>query len=417
MRDARELRIAGLVQGVGFRPWAAREAHARSLAGGIHNTRAGVLVRLEGEPCDIDGWIDALASHPPAGARITSLRVRRVACRDERTFAIEQSTSDAGRATAAVAPDAGICSACVAELFDPASRRHRYAFTHCVECGPRASILTGLPFDRARTTLAGFALCAACRAEYDDPGDRRFHAETIACPACGPRLCAFDAGGSVRDGDPLEQAASVIAEGGIVALKGYGAYHLLVDPTRPGAVRRLRERKGRPSKPFALLASELAVARRLVRLGDDDEDLLASALRPIVIAPRRAHHDDEVAPSLLELGVMLPSAPAQLLLQFGPGERPARDAARLPVLVCTSANRSGEPALADDVEAARALVGLADLVVAHDRPIARASDDSVFARRRAAHARSASPAAAHRRACRCPTDSSPARRSSRSAAT
>jgi hydrogenase maturation protein HypF len=387
MRVRREIELEGRVQGVGLRPWAARRARGLGLAGCARNGPGGARLEIEGDEEAVARFLAALAREGPCGARVEAVRVRAAPCRGERAFAILPSEKPGGGARAGgarVPPDAALCSDCLRELFDPADRRHRYPFGHCAVCGPRASVLAALPWDRERTSLAAFPPCAACRREYDDPADRRHHAETLACPACGPRLAATDAGGAPLPGDALEAAAACLVRGGIAAVKGYGGFHLLADARSRDAVSRRRARKGRPTKPFALLVPDRAAAARLVVLSAADAPLLGPPIHAVVVAPRR---DDgaralglapEVAPRTRDLGVVLPYAPVHWLLLFAPGARPDRDPPRLPALVFTSANRSEEPTLHDDVEARRALAGIADLVVGHDRAVARPSDDPVF---------------------------------------
>ncbi|MGH0030198.1 MAG: carbamoyltransferase HypF [Myxococcota bacterium] len=382
----RELHLGGIVQGVGLRPWALREAGARGLAGHVRNRRDGVLVVLEGEERAIDDFLAALAERPPAGARVETLR--RVAASPQGECGFAVVASEAGRASQAsgaarVPPDAATCRACLREMFDPADRRYRHAFPHCTDCGPRASTIHALPWDRERTSMRDFPPCDECLREYADPADRRFHAQAIACPRCGPRLRACAADGREPAGDPLEAAAACLAAGGIVALKGYGGFHLAVDATRPEAVARLRKRKRRPAKPLALLVPDLARARRLVRLDAADEALLTGP-HAVVVAPRRPAGvaelglAEEVAPGIRDLGVLLPVAPVHWLLLFAPGAHPSRDGPRFPALVLTSANRSGEPTVHRNDEARRALGGIADLWLEHDRDVVRPNDDPVY---------------------------------------
>jgi hydrogenase maturation protein HypF len=379
----REIALRGVVQGVGLRPFAARAARALGLAGEVANASWGVRVVLEGSAEKIEAWLAALRAEAPAAARIEALAQRDAPVRGLAGFAIAASELAEEAAPTRIPPDAALCEACRAELFDPRDRRHRYAFTHCAACGPRASVALALPYDRARTTLGAFPPCAACRAEYDDPEDRRFHAETVACPACGPTLVVRTAGGASADGDPVEAAATCLRAGGVVALKGYGGFHLACDATRGDAVARLRARKGRPAKPFALLVPDLAAARALAELAPADEAWLAGPARAVVVAPRRAAGcgalglAEAIAPRTRDLGLLLPVAPLHWLLLYGPGTRPGPGAARFPALVFTSANRSGEPTLHDDAEALAQLAGIADLVVGHDRAVARPSDDPV----------------------------------------
>ena len=379
----REIALRGVVQGVGLRPFAARAARALGLAGEIANASWGVRVVLEGAEEKIDAWLAALRTAAPPGARIEALAQREAPLRGLAGFEIAASELAEGAAPTRIPPDVALCEVCRAELFDPRNRRYRYAFTHCAACGPRASVALALPYDRARTTLGAFPPCAACRAEYADPEDRRFHAETVACPACGPVLAARRATGEEVQGDAVEAAAACLRAGGLVALKGYGGFHLACDATRAEAVERLRARKARPVKPFALLVPDLEAARSLAELGPDDVAWLAGSARAVVVAPRRAPGcaalglAGAVAPRTRDLGLLLPVAPLHWLLLYDPGARPGVDPARFPALVFTSANRSGEPTLHDDVEAAAELAGVADLVVGHDRAIARPSDDPV----------------------------------------
>jgi len=378
----RELRLTGVVQGVGMRPWVARRARSLGLAGSVCNTGEGLDIELEGSPDAIERFSAALRAEPPACARIESIEGTEARPQGEPGFRIAPSDPRGRRERARIPPDLPVCAACLGEVFDPRDRRHRYAFTHCAECGPRASLLLGLPWDRERTSMHGFAPCAACRAEYGDPSGRRHHAETLACPDCGPRLRACDRDGAELPGDPVEQAAECLRAGGIVALLGYGGFHLAVDASRGDAVTRLRARKARPAKPFAVLVADLAAARRIASLRREDETLLAGPARAIVLAPRRDPAfrgvADGVAPGLRDLGLMLPYAPLHWLLLFGPGARPERNPARFGALVLTSANRSGEPTLHRVDRAREALREIADLWVEHDRPVARPSDDPVF---------------------------------------
>lgn len=379
-RVRRELHVRGAVQGVGFRPWAAHRARQLGLSGSAHNAPGGVSIAIEGRPSDVVRFVAALRNEAPRGACIESVEIEECTPRGEAAFSIATSDASAASALPRLPFDAPICEACLVELFDPGSRRHRYAFTHCASCGPRAAVLSALPWDRERSALAAFPPCAACRAEYDDPDDRRHHAESIACPACGPQLSAFAPGGAALAGDPIERAAEVLRTGGVVALKSSGGYHLAADATRAAAVASLRGRKRRPRKPLALLVPDLETARRLIALTPDDELLLGGPARAIVIGARRDDGcaalgiADAVAPGIRDLGLLLPYAPLHHLLLHEP--RSARS--RFPALVLTSANASGEPTLHDDAQARGALDGIADLVVGHDRSVSRPNDDSVF---------------------------------------
>ena len=383
-RVRRELRVRGAVQGVGFRPWAARRARQLGLAGAARNGPEGVELAIEGPSAAVERFLAALRAAPPAGARIEAVELRASRPRGALGFAIESSEAGASTALPRVPLDTPVCDACRVELLEPGARRYRYAFLHCAGCGPRAAVLAALPWDRERSALAAFPPCAACRAEYEDPDDRRHHAESIACPACGPSLRAVSPDGAACDGDPVELAAEALRGGGIVALLGYGGFHLACDATQGAALAALRARKGRPAKPFAVLVPDLETARQAARLAPEDEALLAGPSRAVVLAPRRPagcaalRLAEGVAPGIADLGLLLPCAPLHWLLLFAPGTAPGRGAPRFPALVLTSANASGEPTLHRRVEARAALLGLADLVVEHDREVLRPNDDPVF---------------------------------------
>lgn len=345
------LRVHGRVQGVGFRPAVYRLAGEAGLAGSVRNDAGGVTIEIEGDEPAVSSFPDRLRRMAPAAARIDSIEVIPAVPRGDEAFRVEASASGSGHTE--VAPDRATCSACLRELFDTAGRRHRYPFTTCIDCGPRYTIVRELPYDRPRTTMALFAMCEACDAEYHDPSNRRFHAETNACPACGPRL----------DGE----AVDALRAGSIVAIKGLGGFHLAVDATNEAAVLRLRDRKQRPDKPFAVMVRDLTVAGRIAVLDDPARAALTSPAAPIVCVPKRPSDlAPSVAPRLEEVGVMLPYTPLHhLLLADGPG-----------VLVMTSGNRSDEP-VAIGGEALDQLAGIADVFLLHDRPIHRRADDSV----------------------------------------
>lgn len=372
---AETIRVRGQVQGVGFRPFVWRLARTHGLAGEVSNDAEGVLIHAEGAA--LDAFAAALVTEAPPLARIDAVERAPAEPRGAEIFAIAATTG--GPARTRVTPDAAVCAACRAEIADPAARRHRYPFANCTDCGPRFSIVEAVPYDRAATTMRGFAMCAACRAEYEDPADRRFHAQPIACPACGPRarLVAGDAEARIEaGGDPVEAAARLIREGAIVAVKALGGFHLACDATRETAVARLRLRKRRPGKPFALMAPDLATIRRYAAVSDDEAALLAGPAAPVVllaadgttiappIAPPIA---PSVAPGQASLGWMLPMTPLHHLLATAVG-RP---------MVMTSGNRAGEPQAIDDAEARATLGAIADAFLIHDRPIARRLDDSV----------------------------------------
>ncbi len=379
-RIRRELRLRGAVQGVGLRPWAARRATALGLGGQVRNVADGVEIALEGEPRAIAAWLEELDTAPPEGARVEQRWVRSVSTRGEDTFSLTPSRTTAPSAAGRIPPDVATCPECLRELFDEGDRRYRYPFTHCATCGPRASVIRALPYDRERTSLAAFPPCARCRAEYADPDDRRYHAEAVACADCGPQLRAVLPDGTHAEGDAVAEAAACVARGGIVAIKGFGGYHLLADATCDAAVVRLRERKARPARPFAVLVPDLQRARSLAELSPADEALL-TGVHSVVVAPRRPDRDaglsPAVAPGISDVGLTLPVAPVHWLLLYAPGSRPGDGAPRFESLVFTSANRSGEPTLSQDAVARAALADVADLIVEHDRDVLRPNDDPV----------------------------------------
>jgi len=355
------IRVAGQVQGVGFRPFVWRLARRMGLAGHVLNDAAGVLIEVAG--ADLPGFLAALRAEAPPLARIDRIETHPAEITDA-GFHIHAS-GPAGARTR-VAPDAATCPSCLAEIRGT-GRRRGYAFTNCTDCGPRFSIVTALPYDRANTTMAGFAICAECGAEYGDPGDRRFHAQPIACPSCGPRLW-LEQDGAEMAGDPIAQAAARIAGGGIVAVKGLGGFHLACDAGNAAALAALRRRKARPAKPFALMAP-LAVIRRHAVLDAEAEALLSSSAAPILLLPIAGTPlPGLLAPGLDALGWMLPATPLHHLLC---------DALDRP-LVMTSANRSGAPMVTDTETARRDLSGIADAILTHDRAVARRLDDSVL---------------------------------------
>ncbi|MGJ0397303.1 MAG: carbamoyltransferase HypF [Methylocystis sp.] len=369
--QALEFRVRGRVQGVGFRPTVFRIARQLGLAGEVLNDGEGVLIRVSGDQARTEALLRQIARDPPPLARIDGIERRRYVGRLPQDFRIAESFG--GPIRTQVAPDAAICCACAAELRNPGERRYRYAFANCTHCGPRLSIVTGIPYDRATTTMAPFIRCEACEAEYRNPADRRFHAEAIACPACGPTasLVSFGPAEAPDDicADAVEFAARFLARGDIVAVKGLGGYHLACDASNPEAVARLRRLKRRDAKPFALMARDLAVIRRYCAVGEIEERALTCVEAPIVLlratGPQRL--PEAIAPGLDTLGFMLPTTPLHLLLM---------DRFDLP-LVMTSGNISDEPAVIDDAEARRRLADVASLALTHDRAIANRVDDSV----------------------------------------
>ncbi len=364
-------RVEGTVQGVGFRPFVHRLAGELTLAGWVGNDERGVVLEVEGAPEAVEDFLHRLRAQAPPLAQVERVLTEGVPATGVPGFTIAPSRAG-GAANAPVAPDAATCADCLAELLDPADRRYRYPFTNCTDCGPRFTIVLGVPYDRPRTTMAAFVMCAACQAEYDDPRDRRFHAQPNACPACGPRArLVGDADGAPGEapGDAVAAAAALLRSGGIVAVKGLGGYHLACLAGDEGAVARLRARKHREDKPFAVLVADVAAARSLVELSEVESALLESAARPIVLAARRedAEVAAAVAPGLRELGVVLPYTPLHHLL--------ARDVAA--PLVLTSGNLSDEPIAFRDEDARARLAPIADAFLLHDRPIHTRTDDSV----------------------------------------
>lgn len=363
MTIAKSIRVRGVVQGVGFRPFVFRLARANSLAGWVLNEEDGVNIHLEGAERAVDAFLADLAAQPPPAARILAIDVGPTETVGLNEFTIRNSERN-HRPSVAVSPDLPVCEACLSELFDPADPRYRYPYINCTNCGPRYSVIERLPYDRANTTMQPWPLDAFCAAQFEDPSDRRFHAQPVACAACGPHYCSEPAQG---DQTGIDAIARLLRDGRIVALKGIGGYHLACDARNPEAVRTLRDRKFRKEKPFAVMAASLEIARSLAELSHDAEALLTSPARPIVLAPQRIELAG-VAPQNHELGVMLPYAPLHHLL-FAAGAPE--------VLVMTSANRSSEPIAYRDEDARQSLAAIADAFLIGERPIARRIDDSV----------------------------------------
>ncbi|MEO8699867.1 MAG: carbamoyltransferase HypF [Kofleriaceae bacterium] len=360
MIERLQITIAGIVQGVGFRPFVVTLARSLGVTGVVTNRGGDVVIEAEADTAVLAAMTGELRAGP-AAARVDRIEIERIAPRGDRDFTIATSAETAG--AAAIAPDVATCEACVAEVF-ATGRRSGYAFTSCAACGPRLTIVTAAPYDRARTTMAAFTMCAACRAEYEDVGDRRFHAQPIACPACGPKLACGDAD------DPIFTASWALAEGEILAIKGLGGYHLACDARRGEVVQELRRRKQRDAKPFAVMVANLAVAHVVAELDPVEAALLASPARPIVLARRRrnAAIAVEVAPDVEDIGIMLPYTPLHHLLL-----------ATLPnvPLVMTSGNVTDEPIAFRDADARRRLGGIARRFLTHDREIHMRCDDSI----------------------------------------
>ncbi|MCU1604370.1 MAG: (NiFe) hydrogenase maturation protein HypF [Modestobacter sp.] len=373
-------RVTGVVQGVGFRPFVYVAATGLGLTGSVANDALGVLADVEGARADVEELGRRLSTGAPPLAVVESVRATELPVQGGTGFTIaasDRSRPDGGRTFAG--PDVATCGDCLAELADPADRRHRHPFISCTNCGPRFTIICELPYDRPATTMAGFPMCGACAAEYLDPTDRRFHAQPIACPGCGPSLELVVPGARplVRD-EALVATRRLLAEGAIVAVKGLGGYHLACDAANPRAVAELRRRKRRGEKPFAVMVGNLAAARSLAEVGEVEAALLDGPRRPVVLlarAPGARRLARDVAPHSPDLGVLLPYTPVHTLL-LDPAGSGDGDAAP-ECLVMTSGNLGGEPIAYRDEDAAERLAPLVDAWLRHDRPIRVPVDDSV----------------------------------------
>jgi len=372
MRERLRLAVRGAVQGVGFRPFAYRLAEQLRLDGWVRNSAMGVIIEVEGRRQDLDVFRSRLAVERPPRAAIHSLEASWLDPAGHSGFQILASVRD-GAISALVLPDIALCDDCRHEIRDPANRRFRYPFTNCTNCGPRFSIIRAMPYDRAHTSMHRFTMCLECHREYHDPHDRRFHAQPNACPRCGPRLEAWDLSGRrfAANDDALRKAVEAIRGGAIVAVKGLGGFHLVVDAANEDAVRRLRERKHREEKPFAVMYPDLASLERHCAVTEPERLLLTSAEAPIVLLARRTEAVSGLAPAVApgnpNLGVMLPYTPLHALLLGDLGG---------PV-VATSGNRADEPICTDEGEVVNRLGAIADLFLVHDRPIVRHVDDSI----------------------------------------
>ncbi len=376
----RRIRVRGAVQGVGFRPYVYRLAQELELAGWVRNDAEGVEIELQGEALAVERLLARLEREAPPFARIRAVEtvdVEADAC--ARAFAIRASRAGAVRTT--VTPDVAVCAACLEELFEPRDRRYRYAFINCTHCGPRYTITRALPYDRPQTSMAAFRQCPACLAEYENPADRRFHAQPNACPICGPRLAFTDKYGIPVKKDPVATALARLCTGEIVAIKGLGGYHLACDARNAAAVARLRARKQREEKPFAVMVANCASLDGLASVSVQEKLLLASPERPVVLLESTAELAG-VAPGVASLGAMLPYTPLQYLLFHEAAGRPAGIAwlsePQPLALVMTSANPCGEPIVRGDAEAYARLGQIADAFLSHDREIVARCDDSVL---------------------------------------
>jgi len=356
------------VQGVGFRPYIYALANQLQLGGLVRNDAQGVLIEVEGAPAELEAFLDALPAQAPPLAVVEQVETEAMEPTGQAVFTIVASEVG-GPAHVLLSPDTATCSDCLRDLFDPGDRRYRYPFVNCTNCGPRLTIIRGVPYDRPATTMADFPMCSECSREYHDPTDRRFHAQPVCCPRCGPRLRLTTPAGAEVGGDPIRRAAELLRDGFVLAVKGLGGYHLAVDATNDTAAATLRSRKHREDRPFALLVPDVETADRLCAVGPAERAALTGLERPIVLLPRRA--DGQVAPSVAPgqgwLGLMLPYTPLHHLLAVEI-DRPC---------VLTSGNVSDEPIAYDDDDAYVRLAGIADYFLTHNRPIHRRVDDSV----------------------------------------
>jgi hydrogenase maturation protein HypF len=375
------LKIEGSVQGVGFRPFVYRLAQEIGLGGWVNNSNEGVFIEVEGTQQQLETFLERLKIESPIRSRIQNLETSWLQPKYFKTFEILPSTK--GKKTAIVLPDLATCPDCLQEIFDPNNRRYRYPFTNCTNCGPRYSIIEALPYDRAHTTMKAFSMCPSCETEYKNPSDRRFHAQPNACPQCGPKIELWDSTGKIldRNYDAISATIVAIRQGKIVAIKGLGGFHLIVDARNEKAVKLLRQRKHRPDKPFALMYPNLALIKEDCQVSELEEKLLRSPEAPIVILRCRGENEVllkgawpfaptincSIAPNNPYLGIMLPYTPLHHLLMEELGF----------AIVATSGNLANEPICIDEREAIKRLDGIADLFLVHDRPIARPIDDSI----------------------------------------
>jgi len=362
--------VDGIVQGVGFRPFVYRIATELGLYGWVNNNSHGVVIEVEGEKDDLHSFLSRLERDAPPLSKIVSVQSEQLDPAGYSDFSIRHSLAGADP-TVLVAPDTATCQDCVRELFDPGDRRYRYPFINCTNCGPRYTILRSVPYDRPHTSMDAFAMCDLCQAEYDDPADRRFHAQPNACADCGPSLTLVHRDGTtVRIEDPIQESIEFLKEGKILAIKGLGGFHLVVDALFSPAVEKLREKKGREEKPLALMVRDLETASRLCELNEHSKRILTSTENPIALLRRREMPEIGISPAVAPrsryYGLMLPYTPLHHLLM-----------SHFKLLVMTSANLTEEPLCADNNEARRRLKNIADAFLTHDRGIVLRCDDSI----------------------------------------
>ncbi len=373
MKKSREIKVYGIVQGVGFRPFVYRIAKENNLSGYVLNNTEGVEIVVEGDNTQIEGFIKALKEKCPPLSFIQEIKTRELELKGYREFVIKESEKTNKKETF-IPPDTMVCDECLSEFFNPHNRRYHYPFITCTNCGPRFSIINDIPYDRENTEMKNFFMCKECLSEYQNPLDRRFHTEPNACPICGPHLSLYNNNGELiieRDTDKIADfIVELLSKGKTIAVKGIGGYHLAVDATNDKAVHTLRERKRRPFKPFAIMIKNIEVAKDYFYIGKNEEKILISKERPIVLVQeKRRLVSNFVAPNLSYIGIMLPYTPFQHLIFSYP---------YIKALVMTSGNISGEPIIFDDDTAFKELANIADYFVTYNRKIASFSDDSVI---------------------------------------
>jgi hydrogenase maturation protein HypF len=366
---AKRLKVNGIVQGVGFRPFVFQLAQKYGLKGEVANTSAGVSIHVEGPAGHLTSFEADLAAQAPPLAYIVDMVSQPGTLKQFSDFAIVKSQGESQMSTL-ISPDVSVCDDCLAELMDPANRRFHYPFINCTNCGPRYTIIDDIPYDRPKTSMRKFVMCPACQAEYDEPTNRRFHAQPNACDDCGPHVCLFDnRQNQIGKHNPVGKAVELLKQGNILAIKGLGGYHLAADAANTDAVGRLRRRKNREEKPLAVMSADLATIRGYAAVSQEEEQLLTSIRRPIVLLRKKTPNpiSDQVAPHNNYFGVMLPYTPLHyLLLKHG-----------FTALVMTSGNLSEEPISIDNQDAFNRLAGIADYFLIHDRDIFLRSDDSI----------------------------------------